>query len=41
VAAAYTPDSAWRNRDEFIAEADRRIFGPRPEPEHGEAFPIR
>jgi hypothetical protein len=24
-----------------IAEADRRIFGPRPESERGESFPLR
>jgi nuclear transport factor 2 (NTF2) superfamily protein len=24
-----------------IAESDRRIFGPRPEAEHGEEFPLR
>jgi nuclear transport factor 2 (NTF2) superfamily protein len=24
-----------------IAEADRRIFGPRPEAERGQTFPLR
>ena len=24
-----------------ITEADRRIFGPRPESERGQAFPLR
>ena len=24
-----------------MAEADRRIFGPRPESERGQSFPIR
>jgi nuclear transport factor 2 (NTF2) superfamily protein len=44
VAGAYSEDSVWRNRGEFItgrAAADRRIFGPRPESERGRSFPLR
>ena len=33
VAGAYTEDSTWRNRHEFLT-------GPRPEPERGQSFPI-
>ena len=47
VAGAYTEDSQWRNRDEFlngraaIDESERRIFGPRPEEERGASIPLR
>jgi nuclear transport factor 2 (NTF2) superfamily protein len=39
-------EDAWNTRDpERVAgthsEADRRIFGPRPEAERGQTFPLR
>jgi nuclear transport factor 2 (NTF2) superfamily protein len=50
VAAAYTVDSVWRGlmrrreasiNDVPIGEAERRIFGPRPDSERGTEFPLR
>ena len=42
----FDPDGLMKRReasinDVPIAAADRRIFGPRPEPERGRSFPLR
>jgi nuclear transport factor 2 (NTF2) superfamily protein len=35
-------EDAWNTRDpERVAGAYRRIFGPRPEAERGQSFPLR